>query len=84
MQSAVMATTSWHFSLQPPGDTLVRRGFVDSLLCGCIPVVAHNSTADYPWFVPRELYVYAASLCEALHQISLLDAQADRVREQIV
>ena len=34
------------FSLQPPGDSLRRRGFYDSWMHGCIPVVTRES-ADH-------------------------------------
>ena len=29
------------FSLQPPGDDPARKGIIDSLTCGCIPVLFH-------------------------------------------
>ena len=28
------------FCLQPPGDTLTRKGFYDSILCSCIPLIS--------------------------------------------
>ena len=35
------------FSLQPPGDTATRRGFYDSWLHGCIPVLTIHSAVQY-------------------------------------
>ena len=35
------------FCLQPPGDTVTRRGFYDSWLLGCIPVVVTSSALQY-------------------------------------
>lgn len=38
------------FCLQPPGDAITRRGVVDSLLLGCIPVLFHPGQLDmWPW-----------------------------------
>ena len=41
------------FSLQPPGDTLTRKGVFDALLFGSIPVVFHPSSMAYPAFIPK-------------------------------
>lgn len=39
------------FCLNPPGDTLTRKGLFDSLLAGCIPVIFdEGSLAMYPWY----------------------------------
>jgi hypothetical protein len=35
------------FSLQPPGDRGTRRGFFQSLICGCIPVVFQDNKDSY-------------------------------------
>ena len=35
------------FSLQPPGDTATRRGFYDSWMHGCIPVITEQSALHY-------------------------------------
>ena len=35
------------FSLQPPGDTATRRGFYDSWMHGCIPVLTIHSAVQY-------------------------------------
>ena len=38
------------FCLQPPGDSVSRRGVIDSLLVGCIPVFFHEEQLDqWPW-----------------------------------
>lgn len=36
-----------HYSLQPHGDKQTRRGFYNSLLCGCIPVIFENNVGIY-------------------------------------
>ena len=37
-----------HFSLQPPGDSVTRKGIFDSLAFGCVPVVFSSlSTSQY-------------------------------------
>ena len=43
------------FCLTPSGDTPTRRGFVESFLLGCVPVVFHNlSRSSYPWHLKDE------------------------------
>ena len=38
------------FCLQPPGDDLMRKGIVDALLLGCIPVLFHpGQRMQWPW-----------------------------------
>ena len=38
------------FCLQPGGDTITRKGMVDALLLGCIPVLFHEGQpAQWPW-----------------------------------
>jgi len=38
------------FCLQPPGDAISRKGVVDALLLGCIPVFFHPDQArQWPW-----------------------------------
>ena len=38
------------FCLQPGGDTVSRKGIVDALLLGCIPVLFHEGqVAQWPW-----------------------------------
>ena len=45
-----------HFCLTPPGDTPKRRGFVEALLLGCVPVVFADATrASLPGYLSREL-----------------------------
>ena len=45
------------FCLTPSGDTPTRRGFVEALLLGCVPVVFHDLTRSaYPWYLsPAEV-----------------------------
>ena len=40
------------FCIHLAGDTLTRRGLFDSSVCGCVPVVADEETANYPVFLP--------------------------------
>ena len=42
------------FCLQPPGDAISRKGVVDSVLLGCIPVFFHeDQSTQWPWhFAP--------------------------------
>lgn len=44
------------FCLQPSGDSPTRKGFFDSLLAGCIPVLFIESSAytQYMWHLPQE------------------------------
>ena len=38
------------FCLQPPGDAVSRKGVVDALLLGCIPVLFHiGQVKQWPW-----------------------------------
>ena len=38
------------FCLQPIGDSFARKGIIDSLVLGCIPVLFHQaSLAQWPW-----------------------------------
>lgn len=41
------------FCIQPTGDTLLRKGFTDSVILGCIPVVFYEEQIDlYRFFDP--------------------------------
>ena len=45
------------FCLQPGGETYTRKGFWDSIVVGCIPVVFHIEASHYPWHLtPVEDY----------------------------
>lgn len=36
--------------LQPPGDSVTRRGVIDAILLGCLPVLFHEGQASqWPW-----------------------------------
>eukprot|EP00746_Dinoflagellata_sp_MGD_P153009 gnl/MRDRNA2_/MRDRNA2_84012_c0_seq3.p1 gnl/MRDRNA2_/MRDRNA2_84012_c0~~gnl/MRDRNA2_/MRDRNA2_84012_c0_seq3.p1 ORF type:complete len:438 (+),score=42.54 gnl/MRDRNA2_/MRDRNA2_84012_c0_seq3:67-1380(+) len=42
--------SSGEFCMQPPGDSMVRKGMVDSLLVGCIPVLFEpEQIGVWPW-----------------------------------
>ena len=45
------------FCLQPRGDSATRKGFFDTILAGCIPVVFSNRTAfeQYPYHLAHTL-----------------------------
>ena len=49
--SALRAYLGSTFCLHPPGDTPMRRGLVDSIVCGCIPVVRRLDSAAYAAFL---------------------------------
>jgi len=51
MVNAMLSST---FCAQPPGDTPLRKGIVDSIVFGCIPVL----------FVPQQLVIWRAHLTE--------------------
>ena len=65
--SALLVYTNATFCLQPPGDAETRKGFFDSLLLGCIPVVFSPQAFHrvYGWHVSRaqgeEISVYIPS-----------------------
>ncbi len=43
------------FSLQPPGDRETRRGFFQSLVCGCIPVIFKDNVNGYQQHTKRNI-----------------------------
>ena len=48
----ITAQLYWNatFCLQPTGDAVSRKGVIDSLLLGCIPVLFHQGQAEqWPW-----------------------------------
>ena len=46
------------FCFEPAGDSPYHKGFYDSMLAGCIPVIfgVHNERVS-PWFVPKGVAV---------------------------
>lgn len=52
------------FCLQPPGDSPTRKGFFDSLLLGCIPVIFREGTYDRAWKGQVELEELAVFIDE--------------------
>ncbi|KAL8281043.1 hypothetical protein RQP46_006722 [Phenoliferia psychrophenolica] len=50
---ASMASST--FCLQPAGDSPTRKGFWESILLGCIPVVFRRATYDKVWKTPFEI-----------------------------
>jgi Exostosin family len=57
------------FCLIPPGDTATRKGLFDAILFGCVPVLFYRESADFPWFLPRDVGTFAVllSAAEVLH-----------------
>ena len=52
------------FSWQPVGDTATRRGFFDSWLLGCIPVISKSSACTYRNLFGRRLFLPPAPAFE--------------------
>lgn len=52
------------FCLQPPGDSVTRKGIFDSLIAGCIPVLFDEKSAlyQYLWHLPRNGSEYSVSI----------------------
>lgn len=42
------------FCLQPPGDMFSRKGLIDGVLMGCIPVYFDKRSVIIPSYVPSE------------------------------
>jgi hypothetical protein len=54
------------FCLTPPGDTPTRRGFVEALLMGCIPVVFDERTrSSMPWYLSEAQLAQTTVLLDA-------------------
>ncbi len=54
-QTCQSVYTNSVFSLQPPGDRHTRRGFFQSLLCGCIPVIFQDNQVGYSQHTSQDL-----------------------------
>ena len=63
------------FCLTPPGDMLPRRGLFEALLMGCVPVLFHEGSAEYPWYFSekdrRDIMVFfdPDSLSNDMHEL---------------
>lgn len=55
------------FCLQPRGDSVTRKGFFDTIVAGCIPVLFANGTAytQYRWHLPASPSLYSVFIPEA-------------------
>ena len=42
------------FCLQPPGHSAARKGIVDALMAGCVPVLTHHDGVDAGFFHPLD------------------------------
>ena len=67
------------FCLQPPGDSPTRKGFFDSILLGCIPVIFRRGTYKRIWKGQVELEELAVIVDEK----ELLDAEGGDVIERL-
>lgn len=67
------------FCLQPPGDSSTRKGFFDSILLGCIPVIFRRGTYERVWKGQVELEELAVILDER----ELLDGVGEDVVERL-
>ena len=84
------------FCLQPPGDSVCRRGVWDSLFSGCIPVTFPSKAAGiqpgfsltkiYPWYLsPGTLaLVEAADYYDAAERVRSMPYAEVRERQQAV
>ncbi|ORY69443.1 exostosin family-domain-containing protein [Leucosporidium creatinivorum] len=64
LASVHLAMSQSTFCLQPPGDSPTRKGFFDSLLLGCIPVIFREGTYDRAWKGQVELEELAVFIDE--------------------
>ncbi|ORY69455.1 exostosin family-domain-containing protein [Leucosporidium creatinivorum] len=64
LASVHLAMSQSTFCLQPPGDSPTRKGFSDSLLLGCIPVIFREGTYDRAWKGQVELEELAVFIDE--------------------
>lgn len=66
------------FCLQPPGDSPTRRGFYDSILLGCIPVIFSKdayilnyvSVSDFAVIVNKSYVINRGNILDMLRKIS--------------
>ena len=85
------------FCLQPRGDSATRKGFFDTILAGCIPVVFSNQTAfeQYPYhlahssratpfsvFISEELILGGG--IDVIHALSLIPGDHIRMLQHSV
>ena len=62
------------FCLQPGGDTITRKGIVDAMLLGCIPVLFHEGQrAQWPWHWGRWVQSATMSLNQSAVRADKLD-----------
>ncbi|MCO5561291.1 hypothetical protein L7F22_014912 [Adiantum nelumboides] len=66
-EEVMRALTKSVFCLQPKGDSATRKGFFDTIVAGCIPVLFANDTAylQYLWHLPDEPSLYSVFIPEA-------------------
>jgi hypothetical protein len=74
------------FCLSPPGDTAKRRGFVEALQMGCIPVVMDEWSRAYPWYLSDDELGGTTILLnahEVLANSSCIEAQLQRALPRV-
>ncbi|KAI5073678.1 hypothetical protein GOP47_0011691 [Adiantum capillus-veneris] len=66
-EEVVKALTKSVFCMQPKGDSATRKGFFDTIVAGCIPVLFANDTAylQYIWHLPTDPSLYSVFVPEA-------------------
>eukprot|EP00250_Pteridium_aquilinum_P014584 c22074_g1_i2 orf=212-1948(+) len=66
-EEVVRALAKSVFCLQPQGDSATRKGFFDTIVAGCIPVLFANTTAyrQYLWHLPASPSLYSVYIPEA-------------------
>lgn len=76
------------FCIQPPGDSATRRGFFDSLIAGCIPIIFSRDMGNYLWYTPLDILLQIAllthSLTEALTRARLMSQDELEMRRSAI
>ena len=63
------------FCLQPPGDSFTRKGFYDSILCGCIPVIFQTTLVEHVTY-PFESFLDYSTFTVMIPADDILSYQA--------
>jgi len=77
------------FCLEPPGDTPSRKGMVDSIVAGCIPVLfSPLQTKLWPWHIGdwRDVSVLASPTCADIVAFlsDIPHAEVERMQQNLV
>ncbi|MCO5604693.1 hypothetical protein L7F22_058863 [Adiantum nelumboides] len=87
-EEVVRALAKSVFCMQPKGDSATRKGFFDTIVAGCIPVLFANDTAysQYIWHLPQDPSLYSIFIPEAditAGQVNVMDALSRIPHSQI-